>query len=254
MRLEYDQTTELMDIPYKLGKCPIAEAILEIRFNPVVDHNTVFPILYGAFREDFPTIEQLIPSIPGVPIPGFPDMSLQPHYRLKHKEDANVLIQIGPRILTINMAPSYEGWSVFRKYAIKYIAVLNDAKIVGSVDRVGYRVINFFGDDIFLNSRLNLKVTLGDAEIPYRETSVRTIFDMEGITSVVNLMNNGQLNHGMTVQRGSIIDVDTFILNCANFMFDFENRINEVHDAEKRTFFPILSADYIKTFDPSYEE
>lgn len=243
-----------MEIPNKLGKCPIAEAILEIRFNPIVDHNTVFPILYGAFREDFPTIEQLIPSIPGIPLPGFLDMSLQPHYRLKHKEDSNVLIQIGPRILTINMAPSYEGWNVFRKYALKYVAILNDAKIVGTVDRVGYRVINFFAEDIFQNSRLNLKITLDDAEIPYRETSVRTTFDNGGITSVVNLMNNGQLNHRMSVQRGSIIDVDTFISNCANFMLDYESCINEVHDAEKSAFFPILSDDYLKTFNPFYEE
>lgn len=243
-----------MEIPYKLGKCPIVEAILEVRFNPTVDHNTVFPILYGAFREDFPSIEQLISPLPGMPIPGFPDMSLQPHYRLKHKEDANVLIQIGPRILTINMAPTYEGWDVFYKYAVKYITVLNDANIVSTVDKVGYRVINFFKENVFQNSRLNLRVTLGDSEIPYRETSVRTIFEDGGITSVVNIMNNGQLNRGMNVQRGSIIDVDTFTLNCANFMLDFRTRINEVHDAEKQVFFPILSTDYITTFEPSYEK
>ena len=112
----------MISIPKKLGVCPIVEAIFEVRFEPSVASNAVFPILYGAFRNDFPNIEQIIPiaQMPMTVVENDQNLRFQPHYRMRHQEHNNILVQIGPRVLTVNMLQPYDGWVVLFEYIKRY--------------------------------------------------------------------------------------------------------------------------------------
>ena len=141
----------MISIPKKLGVCPIVEAIFEVRFEPSVASNAVFPILYGAFRNDFPNIEQIIPiaQMPMTVVENDQNLRFQPHYRMRHQEHNNILVQIGPRVLTVNMLQPYDGWVVLFEYIKRYFQLLKDTGIISGVIRVGFRVVNFFSNDIF---------------------------------------------------------------------------------------------------------
>lgn len=246
----------MTNIPKKLGSCPIIEAIFEVRFEPSVASNTVFPILYGFFRHEFPNIEQILPisQMPTAVVENDQNLRFQPHYRMKHREHNNILVQVGPRVLTVNMLQPYDGWEVLSGYINRYFQLLNDAGIVSSVIRVGFRVVNFFYDDIFKKG-LNLKLTINGKDIPYLDTAVKTVFQEDIYSSTVNILNSAQLNStiGLAPKIGSVVDIDTYFTDCSQFPRNHIKYLSHIHQIEKEVFYSLFTDDYIELMEPLYE-
>lgn len=240
-------------IPSKLDNCPIIESVLEIRFDSAFDRSVVFPILYSVISSDFQApIPLPILQIPENIKEQDPNLMFQPYYRLALKDDPNVSLQIGPRVIAFSFTQNYSGWDSFRTYVTKYVGVIKSTNVIKKVLRMGFRVINFFDWDIFKKG-IELKVSLDGSEIPYIETAIKTKFVNGNYESTVNILNNANLNNAQSKRLGSVIDIDTCTIYCDNFFANVSQYMDDAHSAEKAIFFNLLTDDLINSLNPTYD-
>jgi uncharacterized protein (TIGR04255 family) len=241
-------------IPIKLNKCPIVESVLEFRFDSDVDREVVFPLLFSAISNDF----QAPIALPILQIPENvkamdPNLKDQPCYRLLLKEDSNFSLQIGPRVIAFSFNQNYRGWDAFKDYSTTYFTKLRATNVIKKVTRLGFRVINFFDWDIYKHGT-EVSISLLGKEIPYEETTLRTKFIDGNYQSIVNIINNAQLNTPSGPKTGSVIDIDTSLINCENFFQKAPEYMDSAHAIEKKLFFNLLKDDLIESLEPTYND
>jgi uncharacterized protein (TIGR04255 family) len=128
----------------KLRHPSIVEAVCELRFNSGVSYSLVPGAMRERLRDTYPEFEVLphAAMMAGIPDEAAP---VVPHHRFKRK-NPNLLIQTGPRLLTINVLPLYPHFEVYRE---EILSALNHYKAVaepGNPVRVGLRYINQLHD------------------------------------------------------------------------------------------------------------
>lgn len=124
----------------KLRRPSIIEAVCELRFGSGVSYSLVPGAMRERLRSTYPDFEVLphaamMAAIPDEAAPAVP------HHRFKRKSP-NLLIQTGPRLLTVNVLPLYPHFEVYRE---EILTALDHYKAVaepGSPVRVGLRYIN----------------------------------------------------------------------------------------------------------------
>jgi len=124
----------------KLQHPSIVEAVCELRFRSGVSYSLVAGAMRERLRGSYPDFEVLPQA---VIMGGIPDEAapIVPHHRFR-KRDPNLLVQTGPRLLTINVLPRYPNFEVYRA---EITSVFNHYKAVaepGPPARVGLRYIN----------------------------------------------------------------------------------------------------------------
>lgn len=239
-------------LPKAIGKCPIKEAIFELRFNPKVPGAAVFGIFYGGLKSDYPNFEQLpILQLPEAVRDSDPNLVFQPHYRLRSD---NVLVQIGPRLLSVNCLEPYIGWNSFSKKIRDVLSSIDHNTVISEVTRMGLRYTNVFDEPIL--DKLKLEISISDEPITNAETSVRTVFDEgDSIKSILQIA--GEVDVTIVNKepfRGSLVDVDVSISGeNIQFFQNMEASLERVHEAEKLRFFGLLNEEFVRTLEPVYE-
>lgn len=180
------------EIPVLLNS-PLVEAIFEIRWELQGDQQTgrfrdvAYPMMYGRIyehlKEEFPLIEDL-PSVQA-----HPEMSpYVVRHRLRKERNGWPLIQIGPGILTINIAKEYS-WSTFKNLILRLMQAILDLYPVGmkplNFIKTELRYINGIPFDQtqenpidYLAQKLHMKIDV-DQEI----------FEKNGIVNRPNTLN-----------------------------------------------------------------
>src|SRR5687768_15414418 len=103
----------MLKLPDKLDNCPIKEAIFEIRFESAVPGAAVFGMAYSVLKPRYPKSEPLpVVQLPEAVRDADPNLSFQPHYRLTQE---HFVVQIGPKVLSINVMNPYCGWTAYRQ-------------------------------------------------------------------------------------------------------------------------------------------
>ena len=126
-----------MNVPRRITPCPLVDAIVELRFTPKIETSAVFGIVYNSLRDKFSRIEKLpIVEFPESLRESDPALQIKPHYKLFNK---NIVVQSGPRVLTVSSYPTYIGWEALLSQ-IKYVfGKLRDLDIVDKPNRLGLR-------------------------------------------------------------------------------------------------------------------
>ena len=235
-----------MTLPKSINPCPILEALFEVRFTTTIHPSAVFGMIYNVLQTDFPTVENLpILQLPEAVRASDPNFRFKPLYRLTNQ---NFVIQIGSDVLTISSLPKYAGWEVFSHQIFDIINKIQGVGIINSVSRIGLRYINFFENNIFED--IDLKICIGDNDIAYKNTVIRTEIEHDVFKSSLQVANNA--NH--EGKLGSIIDIDTFTESNLNGFFEKkEEIINSGHSEEKILFFSLLKNDLLKKHNPIYK-
>lgn len=236
----------MQQLPLSVNPCPIVDALFEIRFQTDLLAEAVFGMIYSEFREEFGDPVRLpILQLPEAVRSNDPNLKFKPHYRLSK---GNLVIQIGPEVVSVSSYPSYAGWSDFSKEIFRIIEKLNKISVVKKVHRIGLRYINFFEmNDIF--RKVKLAVTLDGKNIELINTHIRTEIEMNGFRSTIQVGNNVVLND----KRGSIIDIDTFKeTELDSFFVNIMEILDLGHATEKKIFFEMLNQDFLQTLNPKY--
>lgn len=158
---------------------PVIEAVFEMRWEIESDEQTgrmrdpSYPMMYGSLYErlkkDFPIIEDL-PSVQAHP----ETTPFVPRHRMRKERNGYPLVQVGPGVITINMAKGY-AWTPFRSIILRVIESVIDLYPTSSLPlnfiKAELRYVNGIRLDIarenplqFLAEKLHMKLEL-DPEI-----------------------------------------------------------------------------------------
>jgi uncharacterized protein (TIGR04255 family) len=238
-------------LPKQISPCPINQAVVEVRFNSCLPSDAIFGVVFNKLKDSYKEAVPLpILQIPEAVRNQDPNLLFQPHYRLIKDYYA---LQIGPKV--ISLAITDQNYTTWEKYYKEIHEVFNNIKEIGFISevlRVGLRYINLFVNDIWENINISVKI-IGD-EIASEEIFVRTLLSRDEYK--INLQTGNQLKlegNNQVVERGSVIDIDTFIQGERIEFFENMNSILEKsHTIEKEIFFGLLKDKFLESLNPEY--
>jgi uncharacterized protein (TIGR04255 family) len=232
----------------KLRHPSIIEAVCELRFKSGVSYTLVPGAMRERLRDLYPEFEVLphAAMMAGIPDEAAP---VVPHHRFK-KKNPNVLVQTGPRLLTVNVLPIYPHFEVFRE---EILAVLEHYKAVaepGNPARVGLRYINLLHgpdsspDEITSYVRCDFSYP-GGLVHPPKEIAARVLLPYKGLgTLALALSFPSQSPHG---ERGATLDMDFSWDESDEFdLSDFPNWLQAAHDIVYKAFTSTVAEPLLK--------
>ena len=243
----------MSSLPTRLDKCPLVDALIEIRFESSIVGSAIFGIIYNHISDDF---KGNVTNLPILQIPeqirkADPNLCFKPLYRIDSDE---YILQIGDDVLCISSKIPYVGWKNFSSRAIELIKKIVEAKIINKVIRIGHRYVNFFEDDIMD------KLTISKPDIKNYDTNSILIRidskDKDNFIDTVQITNSATYKEpqGGEILSGSLIDIDSFKVYEDNyFLENIKNEIESVHKCEKTMFFSLLKEEFLESLKPSYE-
>ena len=238
-----------MELPIRIEKCPIVDAIFEIRFTSNIYSSAVFGLIYNILQENYPEIEKLpILQIPEELREKDPTLKFKPNYKATGDE---FTIQIGPEVLAISSRIPYVGWKKFSKEIERILKSIFEQNIIKRVHRLGLRYINYFDVDIFNN--LKMKVLINNEVRDLKKTVFRTELITKNFLSTLQIANNATNVIDGKESIGSILDIDIFKeFGDNSFSTEFVNLINEAHHEEKKLFFELFTDEFLNSLNPVY--
>lgn len=240
-----------MKLPRKLNPDPIIDSTVEIRFEPLVNPNAVFGILYYGLKDKFPQVENLpVLQVPEAIRLKDSMFAFQPQYRLRNEK---FQVQIGPDVLSVHCLNEYIGWALFSSVIFEVLNTIRHLGVIGSVERLGVRYVSFFETNIFKN--LKLKLNIPNYPEPNYPITMRLELPASSSTNVnvLQLANNVKLETGNSSRQGSVIDIDTSYAGpFEDFFRDAQTFINEAHETEKGLFYSLLTQSFLDSLNPEY--
>jgi uncharacterized protein (TIGR04255 family) len=234
-----------MKLPKKIDPCPIVDTLLEVRFTSKTNANAVFGLIFNVFQKDFQKFESLpILQLPDIVRASDPNLKYKPYYSISNEQ---LVIQIGPDVISISSFPKYLGWDSFSNFIFEALSRIDSVGIINEIERIGIRYINFFETNIF--EKVNLKVCIGTDDILYKNTIIRTEIEQGEFSSTLQVANNAIIEGKL----GSIIDIDTFVTkNLDDFFSKKKELINVGHLKEKELFYSLLKPEFLNSLNPTY--
>lgn len=232
-------------LPVRIQPCPIAEAIVELRFESNVPHEVMVGFVYKKFNTRYKNLNILpIRQLPVDFIESQPNLQYSPHYSL-HSSDYT--FQIGPRCFSVVSKNDYKGWKSFYDEIKWVFNQMKELEIIKKPIRLGVRYVNFFNAiNIFENIKMDLK--LGGNSLIGNVNNVRTEFDIDKLHCIYQITNNSFLQND---QKGSCLDIDLIFENSFD-IDDCDTLISAAHELEKKLFFGVLKEEFLGTLNPEY--
>lgn len=239
-------------LPSQLDKCPLVDALIEIRFETTIVGSAIFGLIYNLISDDF---KGNVTNLPILQIPEQirktdPSLRFKPLYRIDSDE---YVLQIGDDVLCISSKVPYVGWNKLSSRTIELINKIVDTKIINKVIRIGHRYVNFFEGDIMD------KLTISKPDIKkYNTNSILVRIDTndkDNFIDTVQITNSATYKSPQTgeILSGSLIDIDSFKEYEDNyFLENIKEEINKVHQCEKNIFFSLLKEEFLESLKPSY--
>lgn len=253
-------------LPTRLGRDPIVQAICEIRFEPESADNSslLLGLLFSALREDFPKHSKLPnASLPAELRGTVPQLSFAHLYRLSGNGKA---VNIGEKSLSVAVTDSYIGWASFQPLILKVFRAAVETGLLGVINRMSIRYTNRIEivDGSSLEDALKAKVALGGDEVSRRGAggadrsalTVRHESRLDGLITIVQIgfpatfTLNGKLSKG-----GLAVDIDVVadgLDSGSDFSAEMQALLERIHAQEKKTFFALLSDEALAAYDPQY--
>ncbi len=241
-----------MKLPLSITPCPIAETVVEVRFETDVPEEAVLGVVYQALKSDFPKSTALpIASFPAEVRKSDPNLANQPLHRL---EGEHLTVMVGAQSVTVGTRGAYPGWATVSERFRRTLERVAATGLIGKPRRFGLRYINFFSGDIL--PKLTLSVAIGGQTASGEGTHFKTVLDVEGCRLLLQIGKDLMLvsEQGKT---GSVIDIDSFVTEpevAGGFDATLAAFLERAHLAEKRLFFSLLKPDFLETLSPIYAD
>lgn len=239
-----------MNLPIKIEKCPIVDAILEIRFTSNIYSSAVFGLIYNVLKEKYPNIEKLpILQLPEELREKDPSLRFKPSYKAANED---FTIQIGPGVFAISSNIPYVGWEKFSSEIESNLNSIFKLDVIKKVHRLGLRYINYFDVDIFKN--IKMQVQINNEVRDLKKTVFRTELQNNNFLNTLQIANNAKNTVNGKESIGSILDIDTFkdFNDNESFSENFMDLIHEAHQEEKKLFFKLFTEDFLNSLNPIY--
>jgi uncharacterized protein (TIGR04255 family) len=245
-------------LPSKLGKEPLIDAVFEIRFDAVISAAEIMPghlhvKLGGDVKIERLPVSQLPPEVRQQD----PNLANQPLVRINWE---NQLFMVGDRSLAVACLFPYPGWTKFREVILKVVGYLAESGIVRSVERYSIKYVDMLllQPNDRVGDWVNLNVSVGDAVLTAQPFQLHMEIASGNYIHGLLLGSPAQARglDGVTKQ-GMIISVDTVsnreIPDLTELVTQLPNRIDEIHTCNKQMFFDCLTDAGIEKLEPEYD-
>jgi uncharacterized protein (TIGR04255 family) len=227
-------------IPKKITPDPIIDSVVEFRFSSPHQREKLVTLLFNHFSSEFPSFREFLPPV-GFPSEYTTRVSLQ---------NVDFTVNIGPNVLSFGCAKDYKGWLLFSKMVKTNMENLSNLGLIGDIERVGLRYINFFKNVMLVSQNINLDISfMGREGYKTRTTSLRTELQ-KGIFSFNVIVADNIVHNNVP---GAILDVDVSAVVTGKFSSATMNIIERAHVEEKLIFYSLLKAEFLNTFKPEYD-
>jgi uncharacterized protein (TIGR04255 family) len=239
----------MIKLPKKITPTPIMEALVELRFLPNIPSDAVFGVVFNAFKEKYHKVEGLpILQLPEALRAADPNLLYKPTH--KFLKD-NFILQVGPRVIALSNIKDYVGWDIFNGKIIELLESLFAINFIKSYEMIFLRVIDFFHDNIYDNS--NLQITLNGE--PFGSINKNFISEIQDSNYIQKLQisDRAEIELGGHKLIGSVIDIQTqLLLKDSGFREKYKEIIADIHLKQKILFFTLLKDEFIESLNPEY--
>lgn len=241
---------ESAKIPKKLASSPIHEVIFEIRYDGNYPEEALYGMLFDVFGQ-FPnksTAEFPIMQIPKMIRDNDPNLRYQALYRVANDQ---FTFSIGPHSIIFSALKPYPGWVVWSQFFNPILATIKSKSIIKEVERTGLRYFNILEGNIF--DHINASLTLNESHVTTSPSSFYTVFEQNGIYTILNVSNNAIINGKQT--QDSLIDVDCihrFECEAESFFSAYQAVLEKSHQVNEQVFFGLIKAELLNRFGPEY--
>lgn len=249
----------MQTLPKKLKKEPLIDAVFEVRFTSAFPAGSVLPgLLFGKLVGD-KKIEQLpLSQLPQVMRDADPNLRFAPLSRLDWQQ---FYINVGDRSVSVGFKHPYPGWNSFKPAIIEVMDILNGADILKSVERYSLKYIDLLpATDLREQvSFVNFDVTLAGHKLENEVFQIRLEIPRDGFIHVIQVVSSATATlHTGEARQGLIVDVDT-IVNQQGIPFEellsgFSDKLEVIHQANKKVFFDCLKPQTIMALEPEYDD
>lgn len=245
-------------LPTKLTKEPLIDAVFEVRFSSKVPASLVLPGFLFNNLDGEKAIEQLpITQFPKAVRDADPNLKFAPLSRVDWN---HFFINVGDCSVSVSCKYPYPGWHSFKEAIAKVTGILAACKIVDAVERYSMKYVDIFPSSAYQQkfSMFNSTVSLAGHRLENEPFQLRIEIPSNGFIHAVLLASSAQavLHNGVTME-GLIVDVDTFS-GQANIPIEalldkFSEKLDAIHQANKAMFFDCLTPETVLSLEPKYE-
>lgn len=238
-------------VPKRITPCPIAESVIEVRFDTDFPADAVFGVIFERVKANYPKLIRLpILQLPAPILASDLELKYKPHYRLVSKD--KTAVQIGPRTISLVASGEYPGWVAYSEKFRDLISLTEKAGVIKTITRLGLRFINFFeGQNVFEKITLNLRTN--DTPFESDELYIRSVIKLNGFNNTLQISNGAKWKVGNGEKKGSIIDIDVVKIGTLGLKDVAEATLEQAHAVEKRIFFGLIKDDFLKnSLKPEY--
>jgi uncharacterized protein (TIGR04255 family) len=248
-----------VQLPTKLKKEPLVDAVFEIRFSASVPASSVIPGILFAKLKPHPQIERLPASdIPSQIRALNPALQSQPLMRM-HWNDS-FLVLIGDVSVGLGCKMPYPGWQSFKSHILELAQFLNESQFIEQIERYSLKYVGVIdGQNLSEQiARIKMDLKLGDYNLKADPFTVRIEIQRDSSLYIVHLGAPATASLIDGSQRtGLLIDIDGLrehkTTNLSEFISELADRVEAMHTLNKELFFGLLTDETLAYLEPSYE-
>ncbi len=244
-------------LPARLHSEPLIDAVFEMHFTGA----SAVRVLSGYLLSKLEGDKQIEP----LPAGGVPaeikqrDGSLVSQPSLRVLWDRYILI-LGDGMFGVACRLPYPGWQAFRSNIMRLVGHVIGSGVVEQVSRFSLRYLDLIDGDepVDLNGKLDIEIALGGISLAANPFHLQSVIELDGLMHRVALMSPAEMIVGeaRAHRRGLLISVDTPIeqsCEAAAFINLLDSRLEQVHTANKKTFFACLTEAAVQAMGPKYD-
>lgn len=246
------------NIPVRLGKEPLLEAIWEIRFSDASP--SVTDLLPGMLFKAFPEKYLKAVKLPAASIPApladhDPGLQFAPKIRL---EGGKQSVQVGDRVVSLSCRRPYPGWERFSADIRELAEGVEDTGLIERLDRFSLKYIDLIELESPIGlEQLQLELRLGKYDLAAKPVHLRTEIKDNDFIHIVQIMSPAEVRLTDVDSRlkGVLVDIDSIMpLTDEDSWAALHQGLDAVHASCKNIFFSILKQETIEKLEPKYGE
>jgi uncharacterized protein (TIGR04255 family) len=232
----------MLDLPHKLKRDAIAEALLEVRFDSTeLGELVVGKLASHEMWKRFPSNRLPIADIPAPIRQADPNLAYQAVLERRNPER---VVKIGDRVFSYHALSPYPGWDVWEPELLRAVEFVFTAIEGFAAKRLGFRYINVLTSDHSVQSAraLNFNVAVAGASLdaPLNLNYLRTSSELH--STIVRIASK-EFVQNPAPGLSALVDIDVFSppgFSTADIS-QAREWITQAHECLKEEFFGLLT-------------
>ncbi|MBC7647681.1 MAG: TIGR04255 family protein [Vitreoscilla sp.] len=244
-------------LPSKLGKEPLVDAVFELRCVSSVSIADILPgILHSALGAGL-KIERLpVADLPMAIRQFDPQLLNAPVVRVFWD---NYIFLLGDNMVGVACVMPYPGWKSFRNIILKVVDIINQTGIVTQVARYSMKYVDILETShVPVSELINMKLVVGDIALKDQNFQLNMQIKSDPFIQALQVGSPAQSqSFDGKIRKGTLVSIDTLssgeLPDLKVLAEELPSRLDALHDENKKMFFACLTSAAINYLEPSFD-